>query len=413
MITDLRINSSRLRADFDELAETGATISGGVSRLALSNEDLEARAWFANKIEEAELRVHDDDAGNLSGVYYCPDLGAQTLLVGSHLDTVPNGGRFDGTVGVLGALECIRMIREAGIKLPFHLEVIDFTDEEGNWQGLFGSMGLTGHLSAEHINDALEDHGPFRAALFRAGIRPIDVIRARRDPHSLRAYLELHIEQGPRLERLQKHIGVVNRIVGRATYQVTFYGEAAHAATTIRTERRDALLGAARFIIDAQEKIPQLYRDGIFNCGNAEVKPGSFNIIPAETRLTVEVRHPEQHILSQMEDTMVKMAQDFADQHQLTVIVRRALLRGAAIMNADCIAAIERACDQLGVTHTQLVSYAGHDAQMLSGFTPTGMIFIPSVGGISHNPKESSKWEDVERGTNVLLHTILGMAGLV
>lgn len=412
MTANLRINSNRLKTDFDELAEIGATLSGGVSRVALSNEDLEARAWFANRIEEAGLRVRDDDAGNLSGVYYCPDLNAQTLILGSHLDTVPNGGRFDGAIGVLGGLECIRTIYEAGIELPFNLEVIDFTDEEGNWQGLFGSMGLTGHLSPEHINDATEDHGPFRAALFRAGIRPADVTRARRDPRTIRGYLELHIEQGPRLERMHKQIGVVSGIVGRATYQVTFYGEAAHAATTLRTERRDALLGAARFMIDAQQQIPEIYPEGIFNCGNAEIRPGSFNIIPAETRLTVEVRHPDQNILGEMENTLVKMAQDHANQRQLTVIVRRSLLRGAAIMNADCMAAIERACEQLGVSHTRLVSYAGHDAQMMSDFTPSGMIFIPSIGGISHNPKEFSRWEDVECGANVLLHTILGLAGL-
>src|SRR5690242_16488117 len=145
-IPDLRINSDRLRADFDALAEIGATSRGGVNRLALSNEDLQARAWFASKIDEAGLMVHDDEAGNVSGVLYCSDPTARTLLIGSHLDSVPSGGKYDGSLGVIAALECLRVVQDAELDLPVHLEAISFTDEEGAWQGLFGSKALTGKL---------------------------------------------------------------------------------------------------------------------------------------------------------------------------------------------------------------------------------------------------------------------------
>jgi len=143
-MTELSINTDRLLNDFEELAEIGATLDGGVSRLALSNEDLEARSWFADKIEAIGLQLHDDDAGNLSGILRCGESGAKTLLIGSHLDSVPNGGRYDGSVGVLAALECLRRVKEEGLRLPYHLEAINFTDEEGCWQSLFGSRGLTG-----------------------------------------------------------------------------------------------------------------------------------------------------------------------------------------------------------------------------------------------------------------------------
>ncbi len=407
---DLRINSERLRADFDELSEIGATMSGGVSRLALSNEDLEARAWFAGRIEEAGLRVNDDDVGNLSGILFCANPDARTLIVGSHLDSVPNGGRYDGSIGVLAGLECLRTIKESGTSLPVHLEVIDFTDEEGNWQGLFGSMGLTGHLIPSHINDAIEDHGAFRAALFRAGIRPSDVTKAQRDPDTLAGFLEMHIEQGYRLDQAGMEIGIVTAIVGRSTYHITFFGEAAHAATTSMEKRHDALQGAASFILKAYRLVSEQYAEGVFNCGNIEVSPGAFNITPQQACLTVEMRHPDEAILEEMENTLLKLAHDCAQSPRLRVNAKRVIHRPAAPMDDTVIQTIEQSCQNLDAHYMRLVSYAGHDTQMMSSFTTSGMIFIPSVGGISHNPREFSHWEHVEAGANVLLQTLLDLA---
>lgn len=408
---DLRINSQRLKTDFDELAEIGATRSGGVSRVALSDEDLKARAWFADKIEEAGLEVRDDDVGNLSGLLRSPNPAARTLLIGSHLDSVPNGGKYDGALGVLSGLECLRTIKEAGLALPVHLEVINFTDDEGNWHGLFGSMGLTGQLSATDINDATEDHGPFRAALFRTGIRPSDVAKARRDPKSLVGYLELHIEQGYRLERAGLNIGLVHAIVGRTTYQITFHGEAAHAGTTFIQDRHDALRGAAEFIVQTYARIPQKYPEGLFNCGSVEVHPGAFNVVPESAHLMVEVRHPDTTVLLDMETLLVEIAKECAALYYLDVTTARVIHRAAAAMSGPMLKLAEAVCKRLDLSCTRLVSYSGHDAQMLANFTPSLMIFIPSVAGISHSPKEFSHWHDVEAGANVLLHTALAAAG--
>lgn len=406
---ELRINADRLWNDFQEISEIGATVGGGVSRLALSNEDIEARTWFADKIEECGLWLKDDEVGNLSGILFSSDINAKTLLVGSHLDTVPNGGRYDGTIGVLVGLECLRTIQRAGINLPAHLEVINFTDEEGTWQSLFGSMGLIGMLNAGHINDTNRDNAAFRAALFRAGILPAEYHKAERDPESLIGFLELHIEQGPFLYDDRVDIGVVTGIVGRATYTLTFYGEAAHAGTTSMSARRDALQGAAIFITQIHAHIRAHFPAGVVNCGNVKVRPGAFNVIPSEASLRVEVRHPDDKILMEMESLLVRQAQECARNYGLTVNAQRILHRPVAVMHDDMLCAIEASCQSLDCTSRRMVSYAGHDAQILSHITRSGMIFIPSVDGMSHNPREFTEWDNVVKGANVMLHTILGL----
>ena len=294
----LRVNSERLLQDFEQLSEIGATVGGGVSRLALSNEDLAARSWFADRIEEAGLQVRDDEVGNLSGLLCADDTDAKTLMIGSHLDTVPNGGRFDGAIGVLIALECLRRIAEVGLKPRCHLEAINFTDEEGTWSSLFGSNGVIGKISAEDIDDSLQENMPFRAALYRAGIMLEEVQSARRDADSILGYLEVHIEQGKTLHELDLDLGIVDRIVGRTTYNVVFYGEAAHAGTTTADQRRDALQGAAAFIIAAHKLIRAEYPEGVVNCGHVSVVPDSFNVVPAEASLRVEFRHPDTETLT-------------------------------------------------------------------------------------------------------------------
>lgn len=399
-----------MRADFDALAQIGETPGGGVQRLALSSEDLLARAWFADRIEEAGLILHDDDAGNLSGILTSKNLTAKTLLVGSHLDTVPNGGRYDGAIGVLAALECARTIREAGIQLPVHLEVIDFTDDEGCWRSLFGVRALAGVLTPEDINDTRTDNGPFRAALVRSGIDPRNVFCAGRDPATLMGYVELHIEQSRRLERSGTAIGVVTGIVGRSNYKIAFHGEAAHSGSTEMSRRRDALRGAALFIARAHDLARAQFAAGIFNCGNIVVEPGAFNVVPSLARVTVQLRHVNTQLLREMETAILDLAEVCAADNALTIEIDRIGGTEAADMCPDVIERIEATCTRLGLSHERLISYSGHAAQITSSITPSGMIFIPSVDGISHNPREFSRWEDVVSGAQVLLHTIIAMA---
>ncbi len=406
----LRVDADRLKSDFDELAQIGATPEGGVTRLALSPEDLRARAWYAERIEAAGLLVKDDDAGNLSAVLPSADLNAQTLLIGSHLDSVPNGGRFDGSVGVLSALECLRLLRERDVRLPVTLEAISFTDDEGCWRSLFGSRALAGMLSEDDIFDLQGDNAPFRAALSRAGIDPRAVYRAERAHNRLAGYVELHIEQGERLERTGVNIGVVTDIVGRTTYEIVFFGQAGHSGTTDMYHRRDALRGAAQFIVRAHEQVRARYGDGVFNCGDIEVKPGKFNVIPSEARLIVECRHAREKLMAEMEMLIVQIARESAASNGLTVESKPVAHMPVAPMSSQVIRAVEQACSLLGLSTMPLISYSGHDAQIISRIAPSAMIFIPSVRGISHRPEEYTHWSDVVNGANVLLQTVLKLA---
>lgn len=399
-----------MRADFDQLSLIGASSNGGINRLALSPEDLAARSWFANRIDDADLIVRDDDAGNVSAVLRSDRSGARTLLIGSHLDSVPNAGRYDGAIGVLAALECLRVIKEQGIRLPMHLEAINFTDDEGNWRSLLGCRALVGALKDDDISEARSENAPLRAALVRAGIEPKDLLRARRSPDTVAGYIELHVEHGTRLERSGARIGVVSNIVGRSTYNITFLGQAGHSGTTDMYKRRDALRGASLFIVRAHEAVRARYGDGIFNCGDVTVKPGAFNIIPAFARLTIECRHISAPLLAEMETTVLSIARECAASYGLDVTTEKVTQMPTADMDARWMEVIERCSDQLGHKHLPLVSYAGHAAQFLAHFTPSAMIFVPSKDGIGHHPDEYTEWEDVIAGANVLMHSVLEWA---
>ncbi len=410
---NLRIQGDRLHDDFLHLSEIGATPEGGISRLALSPEDLAARAWFANRIEEAGLEVRDDDAGNLSGVLKSSHPNAKTLLIGSHLDSVPNGGRYDGSIGVLAGLECLRTLREAEVDLPLHLEVISFTDDEGTWHSMFGCRAFAGVLSSDDwMSDQQVDHAPFRAAMTRAGIDPRAIYRAQRKPKTLAGYLELHIEQSARLAQAGVNIGAVTGIVGRTTYRLTFTGQAGHSGTTDMYKRRDALRGAAAFVVRGHDAVRERYGDGIFNVGDIEVEPGAYNIIPSRARLLMECRHIDEKRLGKMETMLLGIARECAASNGLEVEPTHIIHVPAATMAAGLIQTIEQSADALGLSHMRLFSYAGHSAQILSPLIPSAMIFIPSVDGISHNPSEFTEWSDVVNGANVLLQTILNVANV-
>jgi len=407
---NMAINGARLRADFEALASMGSDGAGGVTRLALTTDDIHARAWFADQVEAAGLRVHDDDAANLSGILECAHANARTLVIGSHLDTVPEGGRFDGAVGILAAMECMRTIRESGIELPVHLEVMDFTDDEGHYSSLFGARAFVGALGFDDIFDTRRDNAQLRAALRSVGSDARRALEARRDPDSLAGYLELHIEHGTRLEKSACPIGVVTGIVGRKTHKITFLGQAGHSGTTEMYKRRDALRGAAMFIVRAHDSMRARYGDGIFNCGDVDVKPGKFNIIPSEACCTVEFRHVDEALMIEMERVALQIAHECAAANALELRHELITHMPAASMSAGFISTIESVCADYAIPALRLVSYAGHAGQFTAKITPTGMIFIPSVDGIGHSPREYTEWDDIERGANVLLHTLLRWA---
>jgi N-carbamoyl-L-amino-acid hydrolase len=409
-LTALRIDEARFRADFEAQAEIGATGDGGVHRPALGEAHLAARAWFRERVTAAGLKFRTDGAGNHSAFLACGPAGAPTLLLGSHLDSVPYGGRFDGPLGVLAALEALRVVQEAGISLPVHLEAIDFTDEEGTLFGELGSTALAGTLTAEALREPRGGRAALEAGLARAGLTEPGLLTARRDPASLAGYLELHIEQGPQLVNAQVDVGVVTGIVGMCSYQLMFVGRADHAGTTSMADRRDATLGASSFALAAREVVLADFPDCVANVGDMRFAPGAFNIVPAQVVLALEFRAPEPALFHRLDDALLEQARVEAERFGLGLEVERLGWLDPAPMSDVAQRAFAEAADALGLTHVSLFSGAGHDAQSLAGVCPVGMIFVPSVEGASHSPREFTRWEDCVNGANVLLQATLRMA---
>lgn len=408
--TTLKINAQRLLEDINTLGQIGATPEGGVSRPAMSEADLAGRTWFRDRAAKDRFEFNEDGAGNLSAILKCANPEAKTLLIGSHLDTVPNGGRYDGALGVLSALEVMRTVREAEIELPFHLETISFTDEEGSVFALLGSAAIAGQLTLEYLQESRGGSQQMLEGMARLGLSYDTILAAKRDPEKLVGYLEVHPEQGKRLERGKIDIGVVTSIVGIRSLWLGFAGEAAHAGTQAMDERRDALWGAAAFVLRARDLVMARYSPGVMNCGKLGISPSAFNIVPGSVELALEFRHGTDELLDEMEDVLRALAQDVAAEFGLRLAIVVAGRYEPALMNEGFIRAIETAADTVGVTHTRLMSFAGHDAQTISRAIPSAMFFVPSVDGISHNPKEYTHDRDVENGANVLLHAVLDLA---
>lgn len=409
MTNDIRVSSERMLAAFNELASIGATGDGGVHRPTFSETHLAARRWLREEIERSGLEFHTDGAGNHSAVLP-GEPNAPALLIGSHLDSVPNGGRFDGALGVMAALEVLKTIREKGIPRRLRLEVIDFTDEEGTLVGLLGSAAVAGHLHRDLLQNPRGGRENLIEGMNRAGLSEEGMLSAARPQGSIAGYLELHIEQGKRLERSGTNIGIVSAIVGISSYRLSFIGRADHAGSTTMHDRLDASLGASAFTLAARELVMRDFPDCVVNIGDMEFSPGAFNIVPARVDVSLEFRSADLSEFDRLESALLARARAEAKRFGLDL---KADFRGrhSPTPMSDAVqSAFVEACDALGLSHTSLVSGAGHDGQSFAGICPMGMIFVPSVNGTSHSPHEFTKWEDCVNGANVLLQTVLKLS---
>jgi len=410
MTKDLRIKPDRMLAAFNQLALIGATGNGGVNRPALSEAHLEAHKWFREQIEASGLEFRTDGAGNHSALLTFQPSNLQTLLLGSHLDSVPNGGRFDGALGVMAALEVLRTIKDARLKLKFNLEAIDFTDEEGTLVGLLGSAALAGHLRPEVLQSPRGGRPALVEGMKRAGLSDESMLSAARPKDSLAGYLELHIEQGKRLERAKINIGVVSAIVGIASYRLSFIGRADHAGSTAMEDRLDASLGASAFTLAAREIVMKDFPNCVVNVGKMEFAPGAFNIVPARVDLSLEFRSPDEGEFKRLDSILLERAKQEAKRFGLEMKIEFLGKHSPSLMNKDMQRTFADVCEHLGLSHVSLASGAGHDGQSFDGLCPVGMIFVPSVDGASHSPREFTEWQDCVNGANVLLQTVLRLA---
>ncbi|HEY1741391.1 MAG TPA: Zn-dependent hydrolase [Acidimicrobiia bacterium] len=409
----LRISMPRLRARLDELAEIGAIDgSGGTrgnARLALTDDDRRGRDLVVTWMRDLGLRIDIDEIGNVFGTWPA-DATAPPVLTGSHIDTVATGGRYDGTLGVLGGLEVLETVIAAGVALDHPLGVAFFTDEEGSRfpPDMLGSLVFAGGMPLE---EALSTRGIDGAVL---GDELLRIGYAGSAPCPGRpplAYVELHIEQGPVLEAEGVTIGVVTGVQGLSWTELTVSGQSNHAGTTPMRLRHDAGYVAAEIATFVRDLARELGPPQVATVGRVALHPNLVNVVAGSAVLTVDLRNTDDGVLAQAEARLAERCDHLADQEGVQITARSLAEFPSVRFDDHVVALVEEVAHEHGHSTLRLPSGAGHDAQMLARVCPTGMVFVPSAGGISHNPAEHTDDADLEAGANVLLQVLLRLAG--
>jgi beta-ureidopropionase / N-carbamoyl-L-amino-acid hydrolase len=393
-----------------ETARFGGTPKGGICRLALSDEDRQARDWFVHAVRDAGLDVGIDDMGTIYAVRRGRDMGKPPVAFGSHLDTQPTGGKFDGVLGVLAGLELMRTLNDAGIETETSLCLVNWTNEEGARfaPGMTASGVYAGEIDKDRALALTDSAGiRFGDALEAIGYRGPERAGERR----FAAMIELHIEQGPILEEAGQAIGVVTAAKGMIWSNARVTGRESHAGSTPMTLRRDALCAFAEFALATEQIARSEGPDGMATIGVAEVAPASRNTIPGEVRFTLEMRHPDAAALARMDAAGDAAAARIMAERGVEIAIDRYWRKSPLVFDANIAAAIRAAAKGLGYSYRDMTSGAAHDACLVASVAPAAMIFVPSQGGISHNEAEFTSPVDCERGANVLLRTVLALAG--
>lgn len=403
----MRVNGARLNKHLSELAEFGKNPQGGVSRLAYSEADRQGREYVMGLMRAAKLDVSIDAAGNIIGRRH--PAGGETkmppLVLGSHIDSVPDGGNYDGDVGSLGAIEVAQTLAENDVRFARHpLEIIIFQNEEG---GLIGSGAISGLLTEKELDLVSRSGKTIREGIKFIGGDPAKIASVRRRPNSVAAYLELHIEQGGVLDTEKIDIGIVEGIVGINWWDVTIEGFANHAGTTPMNNRQDALLAAAKFIEAVNRIVTSVPGRQVGTVGRIQALPGAPNVIPGKVVLSLELRDLDAAKILTLYQKIRAEADQIARTNKVTFDFKEINTNIPAPTDPTIRRLIDQSAKELGLTTKLMPSGAGHDAQDMARLGPVGMIFIPSVGGISHSPKEFSRPKDIENGANVLLGTLM------
>ena len=407
--TRLSIDGGRLQAELEGLREFGRPANGsfadGVSRVAYSDADVSGREYVLKLMRTAGLEPRIDTAGNIFGRRDGSDGSLKPILFGSHIDSVPSGGNFDGDLGSLAAIEVIRVLKNNSVTTRHPLEVVIWSNEEG---GTVGSRATIGDIHLEDL-DRMFNGVRMRDGVRKIGGDPDRLGEARIKPGAFHCYLELHIEQGANLHKAGIPIGVVEGIVSIDEYEVEIRGFANHAGTTPMPERRNALLAAAKMIELVQEVVTREPGRQVGTVGHLEVSPNARNVVPGLVKHSVELRDLSPEKIARLGQEIQKRAQDVARDTKTEISMKQIEHDDPAMATPGIKEQIEAAAVDLGFKTMHLPSGAGHDAQIMAKLGPMGMIFVPSVDGISHSPKELSRWEDCANGANVLLQTVIRM----
>jgi allantoate deiminase len=405
------INQKRLFDRINELGQIGRREEGGVIRLSFTEEEKQAKDLIISYMTEAGLSIREDAIGNLIGRMEGTVPGAAAVLVGSHIDSVPNGGNFDGPLGVLAGIEVLQSMKEQGVKTVHPIEVIAFKDEEGTrfGFGMIGSRAIAGTLKLEDLQHADGQGISIADAMKSVGLDPERISDAARKQEDVKAYVELHIEQGKVLESYNLPAGVVSGIAGPLWLKFTLTGEAGHAGATPMKMRKDPMVAAAKIISYIEDETSK-YPNAVGTVGKASISPGGVNVIPKQIEFTLDLRDIDQGARNEIEQNIVSYAQQICNDRGIELSVGTLQRVAPAPCSREIRQTIEKACEEVGITPFTLTSGAGHDGMQFRNFCPVGMIFVRSQNGVSHDPGEWSSADDCGVGAEILYHTILQLA---
>ena len=406
----MKVNIERIHSRLEEIYQCGRKEDGTFTRMAYSPEDVKGRETFMNYFRKLGIEPRVDEAGNIHARLEGEDPSLPAILTGSHLDTVPDGGKYDGVVGCVSGLEAVETLVENGKKLRHPLEVIVFTDEEGFrfGSGLLGSGAICGQDLDIRETD-LDLYGNERGEVIKSyGITVADAPKARIRPEDVHCFIELHVEQGASLYKSKTPIGVVSSIAGVSRYEITITGEANHAGSTIMADRKDALVAASRFIAQVPEIVKANGKDyTVATVGTIKVQPNSVNVVPGSCTFNLEIRDQDAAVIECIEKNtkayLEQVCKEMGEEYTFTQIS----YHEPAPMSEWVKAAIETEVQKMGVDYKVVPSGAFHDSLIMTAVFPTGMIFVPSVDGISHSRYEFTEDADIEQGAQLLLQTIL------
>ncbi len=401
----LRVRADRIEQHIIKLSQFGKNSEGGVSRVAFSAADIAGRQYVVGLMQDAGLKVRIDTAGNIIGHKQGSDPELPVILFGSHIDSVPGGGNYDGDVGVISAIEIAQVLQEHGVVTRHPLEVIVFSDEEG---GLVGSRSMIGQLGEDAFDVVSHSGKSIREGIRTIGGDPDRLQEARRKQGEIAAFIELHIEQGAFLDDENLDIGVVEGIVGINWWDVTIEGFANHAGTTPMNKRRDAMLAAAELTLAINRVVTGQPGRQVGTVGRIHAEPGAPNVIPGRVVMSLEIRDLSAEKMKSLFKQIEKEAQEIAARSGTSISFQKLDVASVpALTDERMRTIIEHSAKSLGLSYKTMPSGAGHDAQEVAQIAPTGMIFVPSKGGISHSPKEFTSPQDMANGANVLLQTVL------
>lgn len=406
-----RINPERMKTFLDGLNSFGANpLTGGFNRVGYSDADMAARAWFEARLKEAGLAARRDGVANVFG-RYGPDEGP-VILAGSHIDTVPEGGAYDGALGVAVAFECVRALQEAGFEPATAIEVVATAEEEGRFGGMLGSQAIAGRIDREWFENASDaDDMQLRAALRAQGLEPEDAFTCARAPDTVKAFLELHIEQGPVLERKRIPIGIVDGISGVSNIAVTFYGKANHSGTTPMDMRSDALAGLAAFACRIPAIIEKQGTDqSRITIGKVDIEPNFPHTIPGKAAFSVITRDTDEAVQSRLLKMVRQEIESSATGHDLACDIEEKSWLAPVALDVPLGDRIAACANALDLPYLRMPSGAGHDAQTMQSLCPSALIFVPSRGGISHAPDEFSEWDDIVAGAQLMLAALMDLS---